>query len=233
MLYWVRPLIGYENFLIGMLTMLVFSQSLMTFATSKSRSLSFHQFTARMDILQDQIRLLEHAVAHSSGYDWILTRDQIMKIESEKKSNCGVIWILTPDLTTDTGECLWADTVRLNASAGIYYHYICVRTPGAEEAAAQLLETFYSYQNRCFVCMITQEEYERFPYAHIVVYDPNNSNESVESFAELEISQKGYWIKLTSERENQVIEMAREKLLNQEPISHYGETSGLADTGEM
>jgi hypothetical protein len=221
LLTWARPLIGNENFLIGTLTMLAFSLSLTTFYTSKLSNFLSTELAAKIDSLQKKISLLEQTVANSGAFDWILSRDQLMTIEQEKTSSCNEIWIVTPDLSTDTGDCPWANTVKENASQGITYRYICARTNGAEAAAAQLGDTFRLYPNRCFVAMITQDEYERFPNHHIVVYDPRNNNGMAESFAELETSKKGYWIRLTSARRNQVIDKAKEILANAKPIKEY------------
>lgn len=154
----------------------------------------------------ETLKSLELAIKSHIRFTWILSSEQLMLIEREKTPNCKSIWILTGDPSDDTGTSPWVQIIRNNLADGIKYTYVCLEKTGILGGINGLKETFRNHHDLCDVIIIDRDEYERFPYSHIVVYDPNNDGGEMDCYGEINAPEKGCWLRLTTTERDFVID---------------------------
>ncbi len=182
---------------------------------------SKHQET--LDLLKavrEDLEGFKLAIKSQLKFTWIISSEQLQIVE-KSKNKCTVIWILTEDPSDDTGTSPWVPVIQENLSNGIKYTYLCLNHKGIRGAINALKDVFRDFPESCNIVLVDQDEFEHFPYQHIVIYDPNNQSGEMDCYAEIKAPEKGCWLQLTKDERNYVINRAS-KLVNQsQKISSY------------
>jgi len=169
--------------------------------------IAFYRTEKNQKIINENIRVLEeiktsyeHLISHGK-LDWLINDEQLLKIE-ELKEKSKEIWIVSPNPSDDTGSSKWAEVIRKNIDDGISYFYISPKTVALEGAIKGLKTVFRKNLSMCNIVKLTPTEYEKLPHQHLVIYDPDNNHGESDCFAEIDIEEKGWWIKIPENRRN-------------------------------
>ncbi|HEV8241528.1 MAG TPA: hypothetical protein VGS57_19355, partial [Thermoanaerobaculia bacterium] len=119
----------------------------------------------------------------------------------------------------DTGTSPWVPVIRDNLNSGIKYTYVCLQHGGVQGAINDLRGVFRDFESLCQIVILDQIEFERYPYRHIVIYDPCNQGGEMDCYAEINAPERGFWLKLKREERNSVISRATSHLPLAKPIA--------------
>ena len=136
--------------------------------------------------------------------EWLLNDNQLLTIESLKK-NSKEIWIVSPDPSDDTGDSPWTKVIKKNVKDGIIYYYISPKSDSLEGAIKGLKSVFRDNLEMCRIVKLEPFDFERLPHEHLVIYDPHNDHNESDSFAEVDVEEKGWWVKLPLNRQNIIV----------------------------
>jgi hypothetical protein len=189
--------------------------------TAFYRSESKHQDSLEvLKSVQERMLNLELAITNRLKFKWILSVEQLQALEKAKKKS-HEIWILTEDPSDDTGNSSWVPVIQDNLKNDIKYIYLCLRNSGVRGAINDLKDVFRDYPNSCDVVILDTDEFERFPYRHIVIYDPYNLGGEVDCYAEINAPEKGCWLQLPKAERHSVIGRATDLVAKAKNINLF------------
>ena len=143
-------------------------------------------------------------VVSTDKISWLLTEDQLIALEKGKR-RCRTIWVVCRDPTEDTGDTAWAQVLKDNINDGIQYVYVAPKSKALNGAITGLKSVFRGNLELCKIVELEVEEYERLPYEHFVLYDPHNLYDEFDSLAEIDVEEKGWWMRVSRNKRNMMI----------------------------
>ena len=162
-------------------------------------------FSSELDKVKDSLSFLSDAVLNDSRLTWILSDQQVMILEKQKQT-CNEIWVITEKPEEDSEGSSWAQAIKDNISDGIEYKYLCPNIKGISSALNGLKVLFKDAPELFYSFTISEEEYDRLPHRHMVVYDPDNDDGEVDALYEIEAPERGWWLRLKKEERNSLID---------------------------
>ena len=151
---------------------------------------------------------------------WLYNDRQLLSIEKKKK-NTREIWIVSPDPSDDTGDSPWAKVINGNIKDGINYYYFSPETDSLIGAIKGLKTVFRGHLDKCYIRKLQHSDYESLPHEHLVIYDPHNEHNETDSYAELPIDEKGWWIKIPNNKKNKLLGKLSIFVEHAKPLSEY------------
>jgi hypothetical protein len=207
--------------LIAILITLLIASLAITFYTVRKYTKDSEKLNRNINENSEVLKSLQETIANSVKFQWILTGKQLIEIERKKTVKCKEIWIVTPELSSDTGNSAWIPAIQDNINQGISYKYICADQPGIQSDIKGMKTTFSNNLNKCFISIIAVEEFKKFSHKHIVVYDPDNSSNEMDCYAEIDASNRDYWFQLVVVQRNAIIDKLSPLIKKAKTLSEF------------
>jgi hypothetical protein len=171
----------------------------------------------RLDAVENSLNFVRNLIENRTKLSWILSTEQMLVLEREKEASKH-IWIVTDCPESDTGDSLWVPVIQNNIADGITYTYICPNKTGVATAINGLKDVFRNMLGQCNVTRLPVEEFDRLPYRHIVIYDPDNEAGEMDILCEIDAEETGWWSRISRQKRNYVIDIIRHYTEDASPL---------------
>lgn len=189
------------------------------------RALTIHleKSTAEFKILAERISSLERLPFNSQKLALrIFSNESLQNLEQSKtRENCSEIWIVTKQPKEDTEGSAWTPVIKNNIADGITYVYICPNNHSVSGGLQGLKDVFRGRLKQCRVRLLEPPEFDSLPYSEIVVYDPRNIGLALECLCEIDVPERGWWVKLSNQHRNVVLGRLKSLASNAEDLDKF------------
>lgn len=168
----------------------------------------------------NQIKVSYQELIPRNKLKWLYSDKQLLNVE-KRKINTREIWIVSPDPSDDTGDSPWVKVIDNNIKDGIRYYYFSPDSDSLTGAIKGLKTVFRDHLDKCYIHKLQCSEYESLPHEHLVIYDPHNEYNETDSYAELEVDEKGWWMRLPNNRKNKLLGKLEMFVERAKPLNEY------------
>jgi len=200
----IRKSIGVEVMLITALFVLALLSIYIGFRGQNKSELGFNRVTKELNGFSKKSDLVLENLRNTSKLNWIISDNELIFIETQKKKS-KEIWIINPDPSNDTGDSPWTSAIKDNLNDGIKYIYIAPNRSTLPGAVNGLKTVFRGFMKQCKILAVTEEQYQNLPFEHLVVYDPLNTTDEIECYAEIIGEERGFWFRIPETKRNEII----------------------------